>query len=132
MGSSAEQIYDDGKRDWGRQKRIGGKGVDCIDDLERCQRQYAHISHRVFWNSSQSRLNSMPILCLTRQWFFTRHSFPRLASPCSPYPDRSCRVCRYIMNVDPPTCLSFYGIWIDEHAPECGRQVRFWLRVMCA
>jgi len=42
----------------------------------------------------------MPILCPGRHGSLPTILFASLATPCSPYSDRSCRVCRYIMNVD--------------------------------
>jgi len=80
------------------------------------------ISYRVFWNSSQSRLNTMAILWLVCQslliLFFCPASLfpsvyplhPKLLVSCFPMHNE----CQFDM-------LKLLGTSIDEHVPECGR-----------
>lgn len=80
------------------------------------------ISRRVFWNSSQSRLNSIANQSVNRSSraiLLPRRPFPpSVSTHCT----ITARVCFpiHIVNVN-SICLSFYGISVNKHASECGR-----------
>lgn len=95
------------------------------------------ISHRVFWNSSQSRLNSTPILCPAHQPFLTRHSFPPCGHTSSVHFSALAALvsCLPIHNECRSTSMPELLRHFDRRTrrQECGRcQARFRLRIMRA